>query len=80
MQLLNHMSRKKALIILAVVLVAAAVVAANLWARRKPTVTVAAEAIRARDLEAMVSASGKIQPKRQVNISANTMGKVTPSR
>jgi HlyD family secretion protein len=71
------MSRKKALIILAVVLVGAAVVAANLWARRKPTVTVAAEAIRARDLEALVSASGKIQPKRQVNISANTMGKVT---
>jgi HlyD family secretion protein len=71
------MSRKKALIILAVVLVGAAVIAANLWARRKPTVTVAAEAIRARDLEALVSASGKIQPKRQVNISANTMGKVT---
>jgi HlyD family secretion protein len=71
------MSRKKALIILAVVLIGAAVVAANLWARRTPSVTVAAEAIRARDLEALVSASGKIQPKRQVNISANTMGKVT---
>ena len=32
---------------------------------------------RARDLEAIVSASGKVQPKRQVNISANRMGKVT---
>jgi HlyD family secretion protein len=71
------MSRKKALIILGVVLVGAAVVAANLWARRTPALTVAAEVIRARDLEALVSASGKIQPKRQVNISANTMGKVT---
>ena len=31
----------------------------------------------ARDLEAIVSASGKIQPKRQVNVSANTTGRVT---
>src|SRR4051812_24741751 len=71
------MSRKKAFIILAVVLIGGAVVAANLWLKRKPTVTVAAEAIRARDLEALVSASGKIQPKRQINVSANTMGRVT---
>ncbi len=71
------MTRKKALIILGVVLLGAAVVAANLWARRSTAITVAAEAIRARDLQALVSASGKIQPKRQVNISANTMGKVT---
>ncbi len=35
------------------------------------------EALRNRDLEAIVSASGKIQPKRQVNVSANTMGRVT---
>jgi HlyD family secretion protein len=38
---------------------------------------VTAEAIRTRDLEALVSASGKIQPKRQVNISANQPGRVT---
>ena len=42
--------------------------------RRAPTVTV--ETIRARDLEAIVSASGKIQPKRLVNISADTSGRV----
>ena len=36
-----------------------------------------AEDIRARDLESLVSASGKIQPKRQVNVSANTTGRVT---
>jgi HlyD family secretion protein len=40
-----------------------------------PAVTV--ETLRKRDLDALVSASGKIQPKRQVNISANTMGRVT---
>ena len=30
-----------------------------------------------RDLQAIVSASGKIQPQRLVNISADTMGRVT---
>jgi HlyD family secretion protein len=68
---------KKILIAVVVVLVAGAVVAANIYYRRDRGVQVNTEAIRARDLEAIVSASGKIQPKRQVNISANTMGKVT---
>jgi len=71
------LTRKKALIILGVLIVGAAVVGANLYLRRSTAITVNAEALRARDLEAIVSASGKIQPKRQVNISANTMGKVT---
>jgi multidrug efflux pump subunit AcrA (membrane-fusion protein) len=31
----------------------------------------------ARDLEAIVSASGKIEPRRTVNISAQSMGRVT---
>ena len=35
------------------------------------------EAVKKRHLEAIVSASGKIQPKRDVNISADTMGRVT---
>ena len=38
--------------------------------------TVTVEAVRTRDLEAVVSASGKIQPKRFVNISADTSGRV----
>jgi HlyD family secretion protein len=59
------------------VLVAAGGIGAGLWLRQETGVQVTTEAIRTRDLEAIVSASGKIQPKRQVNISANTMGKVT---
>ena len=70
------MSRKNILITVAVVLIGAAVVAANLWYRRSPGTTVTAEAIKTRDLEAIVSASGKIQPKRLVNISADTSGRV----
>ena len=71
------MTWKKIAIIGAVILVGAAVVGANLYFKRETGVTVNAEAIRARDLEALVSASGKIQPKRQVNVSANTTGRVT---
>jgi HlyD family secretion protein len=71
------MTRKKAIVAILLLVVAAAVVAANLWYRRDTSLTVAVEEIRARDLEAIVSATGKIQPKRQVNISANQMGRVT---
>src|SRR5437762_10483309 len=70
------MSRKNILIIVGVILLGAAVVGANLWYRRAPGATVTVEAIKTRDLEAIVSASGKIQPKRLVNISADTAGRV----
>ena len=55
---------------------AAAVVGANLYFKRDTGLTVTTEAIKTRDLEAIVSASGKIQPKRLVNISADTSGRV----
>ena len=38
---------------------------------------VTAENVQRRDLEAIVSASGKIDPRRQVNISAQAIGRVT---
>ena len=69
--------KKKVLIGLAVVVVLAAVAGANVYFRRDSGVTVNAETIRTRDLEALVSASGKIQPQRQISISANQMGRVT---
>ena len=72
------MTRKKKIIIGIVLLViVAAGVGSSFYFRRPQHLQVAAETIRKRDLEAIVSASGKIQPKRQVNISANTMGRVT---
>src|SRR6478672_999679 len=70
------MSPKNILITTAILVVAAAVVAANLYFNRGPVVAVTVESIKARDLEAIVSASGKIQPKRLVNISADTPGRV----
>ena len=72
------MSRKKKIFIGAgIVLVLAAVAFANFRFRRVEGATVNVEAIQKRNLEAIVSASGKIQPKRFVNISADTMGRVT---
>jgi HlyD family secretion protein len=70
------MSRKNIFIVVGVVLVGAAVVFANFYFKRDKGLTVTTEAIRARDLDAVVSASGKIQPKRLVNISADTPGRV----
>jgi HlyD family secretion protein len=71
------MTRKKALIILGFVIIGAVVVGANFYFKRQTGAAVNVEALRNRDLESLVSASGKIQPKTQVNISANTTGRVT---
>src|SRR5262245_30338418 len=46
------------------------------WFHRDQAPIVTTEAVRERDLDAIVSASGKIQPKRLVNISADTPGRV----
>jgi HlyD family secretion protein len=70
------MHRRNVLILLAVLALAGGVVAANLWFKRIPPLTVTTETVRTRDLEAIVSASGKIQPKRSVNISSDTTGRV----
>jgi HlyD family secretion protein len=71
------MNRRKILVALVIVVLAAAVVAANLWYKRDTGLSVTTELIKSRDLEAIVSASGKIQPKSLVNISAETSGRVT---
>jgi HlyD family secretion protein len=71
------MSRKKKILIgLGVLVVAAAAAGANFYFRKDKGLLVTTEAIKVRDLEAVVSASGKIQPKRLVNISAETPGRV----
>jgi HlyD family secretion protein len=69
--------KKKLLIGVGVVVILGAIAFANFKFKRVEGVTVNTEAIKSRDLEALVSASGKIQPKKFVNISADTMGRVT---
>ena len=71
------MSRNKKIVIGIVILVIIAGAAGSAWWFRRSTApTVTVEAVKTRDLEAIVSASGKIQPKRFVNISADTSGRV----
>jgi HlyD family secretion protein len=61
--------------VLAVVLLGAGAGTAYYLRREKPPL-VTTDVVRTRDLDAVVSASGKIQPKRLVNISADTPGRV----
>jgi HlyD family secretion protein len=69
--------RKKWFWILVVVILIGGGAAASFARRGDPGITVTVESIQKRDLEAIVSASGKIDPKKTVNISAQTMGRVT---
>jgi len=69
-------SGKKVLIGLVVVVVIGGMTVANLRFARTNAVEVTVETIGREDLEAIVSASGKIQPKTEVEVSAETMGKV----
>jgi HlyD family secretion protein len=69
--------RKKLLIAGGVLLVIAAVVYANFRFNRTPGKPINVETLKTRDLEATVSASGKIQAKRTVNIGADTVGRIT---
>jgi HlyD family secretion protein len=72
------MTRKKKIIIGVVVVVAAAgLVYGNFATKRGDGVTVNTEAVGKRNLEAIVSASGKIRAKRTVNITSEVSGKVT---
>ncbi len=71
------MNRKKLIIGALVVVAGGALVAANVYFKREKGVEVLVEKITKRDLESIVSASGKIQARTTVNISAQSMGRVT---
>jgi HlyD family secretion protein len=68
---------KKIMIGAGVAIVLAGIAYANVRFKRVEGITVNTEKIQKRNLKAIVSASGKIQPKRFVNISADTSGRVT---
>ena len=68
---------KKILIGAGVVVILGALAFANVKFKRQEGTAVNVETIQQRDLQAIVSASGKIQPQHLVNISADTMGRVT---
>ncbi len=68
--------RKKPLIVLAVLLVLGIIVIANLQARREKTVKVTVDKAKKQDLTSIISASGEIKPKKNINISAQVPGRI----
>ncbi len=71
------MFRKKWVIALIVIVVLAAMGGAYFFFKKEEAVNINVEAVKKRDLEAIVTASGTIQAKRFVNMSAVQMGRVT---
>jgi HlyD family secretion protein len=72
------MTKKKRILIGALILVVVGgIVAANLKREAGKVVKVQAEKVARRNLTSLVSASGRVQPKHEVKVSALRMGKVT---
>jgi HlyD family secretion protein len=69
--------RKRAILGGLAALVIGGSVGGYLYYRRQQLPELSVEAVTRRNLEALVSASGKVQPKKLVNISADTVGRVT---
>ena len=68
--------RKRTLIFMAVVVIIIVVVGLNLRAQREKTVKVTVEKVKRQDLTSIVSASGEIKPKKNINISAQVPGRI----
>ena len=71
------MNRKKLIIGALIVVAGGALVAANVYFKREKGIEVQVEKVKKHDLESIVSASGKIQARTTVNISSQSMGRVT---
>ena len=69
--------RKRYFIFVAVAVVVGVLVLVNLKAREKRALAVQTEGVAKRDITMVISASGSVRPKRKVDISASTIGKVT---
>ena len=68
--------RKKLLIVLAVIVLMAVIVFFNFQSQREKSIRVTIEKITKHDLTSLVSASGEVKPKKNVNISAHIPGRI----
>lgn len=68
--------RKKPLIVLAILLVVGVIVVANMRSQREKTVKVTVEKVKKQDLTSIISASGEVKPKKNVDISAQVPGRI----
>ncbi|MFA4948030.1 MAG: efflux RND transporter periplasmic adaptor subunit [Candidatus Krumholzibacteriia bacterium] len=69
--------RKRYFVFIAVAVVVVILVLVNLKAHEKRALAVQTEEVARRDITMVISASGSVRPKRKVDISASTIGKVT---
>ena len=67
---------KRLLIIWVVILIIGLIILLNLNSQREKSVKVTAEKVKRHDLTAVISASGEIKPKKNVNISAHVPGRI----
>ncbi len=68
--------RKKGLIVLTVIVVIGIIIIFNLRTQREKSVKVTIESIKRQDLTSIVSASGEVKPKKNINISAQVPGRI----
>ncbi len=68
--------KKKVILISAVVVLIVVVVILNLRSQREKSVKVTVETVKTHDLTSVVSASGEVKPKKNINISAHVPGRI----
>jgi HlyD family secretion protein len=69
--------KRKHWLLIAVAVIVVVLVLVNLRARRERGLSVQVEEVEQRDISMVISASGSIRPKRKVDVSASSIGKVT---
>jgi HlyD family secretion protein len=69
--------KKKYWILIGVVIVITALIIVNLRAKKGKSINVQVEEVEQRNLKMVISASGSIRPKRKIDVSASTIGKIT---
>ena len=68
--------KKRLFIIIGVILILAVIVILNFQSQREKALKVTVEKVKKRDLTSVVSASGEVKPKKNVNISAHISGRI----
>lgn len=69
--------KRKHWLLIAIAVIVVVLVLVNLRARRERGLAVQVEEVERRDISMVISASGSIRPKRQVDVSASSMGRIT---
>jgi len=68
--------RKKTIIVAAVILIFGLIIILNLTSQREKSIKVTVEKVKKQDLTSIISASGEVKPKKNVNISAHLPGRI----